>query len=214
VVIVLFVAAAGDVVLKDTAQPASFVETGEQRHDHQTLHRSGEVAADHLREFVGLALERQALALDLLVVLELGLEQANDLDRRTGGARYRHRRHVVGREHLLDRAMGDLKPFGGPAITGHDDALGETQSEHGGPLGSLHSSCREVGARDDFGPVVPHELGERGPGAEQRRAQEIVVPGFVIQAVAFSANLSARRRSSAGSSNFPEESPECVKTVK
>ena len=59
--------------------PAALVEPGEERHDDEALQGGGQVGADHLRELVGLALERQGLALDLLVVLELGLEQADHL---------------------------------------------------------------------------------------------------------------------------------------
>src|SRR5579875_2770065 len=73
--VVLLVAAAGDVVGEDPAGLPVEVETGEERHHGQTLHRHAEVAADHRREPVGLADQRKSGALDLLVVLQLDLEE-------------------------------------------------------------------------------------------------------------------------------------------
>src|SRR5918999_5475112 len=101
VIVVFLVAAAGDVVLEYAAEAAPLVEPGEQRHHYQTLHRGGPVAAEPLGQLGWPGLQRQTLALHLLVMLELGLEQAHELDRRTGGARDRHRRHVVGGEYFL-----------------------------------------------------------------------------------------------------------------
>ena len=51
------------------------VVTGEERDDDEALHRRGQVGADELRELIRLALEGERLALHLLVVLELHLEQ-------------------------------------------------------------------------------------------------------------------------------------------
>ena len=62
------------------------VVAGEQRHDGEALHRHPEVAADQRRQPVGLAVQRQRGALDLLVVLELHLEQPHHLDGEPGGA--------------------------------------------------------------------------------------------------------------------------------
>ena len=87
--VALLVAAAGDVVAEHPAPRPALVVAGEQRHDHEALHRRGQVGPHELGELVGLALERERLALDLLVVLELGLEQLHHLRRRTGGARER-----------------------------------------------------------------------------------------------------------------------------
>ena len=80
------VLAAGGVVAEDAAPGAVDVVTGEERHDHEALHRRGQVGPHELAELVGLALERQDLALDLLVVLELDLEELDQLDRRARGA--------------------------------------------------------------------------------------------------------------------------------
>ena len=73
-----------------------------------------------IRQLVGLALEAQRLALDLLVVLELELEEPDHLDGRAGGAGDGHARPAVGGEHLLDRAVADQLPAvarRSPAIT-------------------------------------------------------------------------------------------------
>ena len=47
---------------------------------------SGEIAAHHAGQIVGLAFEAQPGAFDLLVVLEFGLEQLDQLDGHAGGA--------------------------------------------------------------------------------------------------------------------------------
>ena len=58
-VVALLVAPAGDVVVEQPARAAPLVVAGEQRHDDQALHGRRQVAADHLRELVGLALEAE-----------------------------------------------------------------------------------------------------------------------------------------------------------
>src|SRR5207244_2191924 len=82
----LLVAAAGDVVLEQPAQSRLLVEAREDRDHDQALHRGGQVHPDHLTQPVRLALQREVLALDLLVVLELGLEELRHLHGRAGGA--------------------------------------------------------------------------------------------------------------------------------
>src|SRR4051794_14094312 len=81
---VLLVAAAGDVVREDPAGLAGLVGVevvaGKQWHDGEALHGHREVVADEQRQAVGLALEAEGRAFDLLVVLELDLEQAHELD--------------------------------------------------------------------------------------------------------------------------------------
>ena len=101
VVVVLLVAATGHVVGEDPADVARQVEAGEERHDRQALHGQAEVAADHRREPVGLALQREQRALDLLVVLELDLEELDQLDRDAGGPGDADGGVLVGAEHLL-----------------------------------------------------------------------------------------------------------------
>ena len=84
-----------------------------------------------MAELVGLALEAQHLALHLLVVLELGLEQLHHLDRRPRRAGDRDAGEVVGREHLLDAAAGDRVARGGAPVAGHDDAVGVADRDDG-----------------------------------------------------------------------------------
>src|SRR5207253_1599557 len=83
---VLLIAAAGDVVRKDPSRSHVEVITSEERYDGEALHGHAEVAADHRGQAVGLALEAECRALELLVVLELDLEQADHLDGEAGGA--------------------------------------------------------------------------------------------------------------------------------
>ena len=116
---------AGGVVAEHAAAPAALVEAGEEWHDDETLHCGGKVGADHLGELVGLALERQRLALDLLVVLELGLEQADHVDAGTGDAGDGDAREVVGGKYLLDPPVGDRVAAGGTPVAGQHDAVGE-----------------------------------------------------------------------------------------
>ena len=92
------------------------VEAGEERDDDEALHRRGQVRPHHLAELVGLALEAERLALDLLVVLELHLEQLHHLDRGAGRAGDGDAGVVVGREHLLDAAAGDHVAGGGATV--------------------------------------------------------------------------------------------------
>ena len=83
------------------------------------------LAADQGGEPVGLAVHRQRHALDLLVVLELGLEQPDHLDREAGRAGDADAGVLVGREDLLDVALGDDVAHRGAPVAGHHDAAGE-----------------------------------------------------------------------------------------
>ncbi|CAM5635315.1 hypothetical protein SCYAM73S_05744 [Streptomyces cyaneofuscatus] len=103
-VAVLLGAAAGDVVGEDAALLAVDVVPREERHHGEALHGHGEVGADHGGEPVGLALQGELGALDLLEVLQLQLEQLDHLHGQSGGAGDAHRRVLVGREDLLDVA--------------------------------------------------------------------------------------------------------------
>src|SRR5680860_132299 len=78
--VMLLVAAAGDVIGEDPASHGVEVETGEHRDHGQALHGHRQIRPDHRGEPVGLALDRQQRPLDLLVVLELDLEQLHHLD--------------------------------------------------------------------------------------------------------------------------------------
>ncbi len=126
-VLALLVATAGDVVVPQPPALAAQVVAGEDRHDDHAHHRRLEVAADHHRELVGLALEAERRALDLLVVLELELEQLDHLHRRTGGAGDGDTAVAVGLDDLLHRPMGDQVAGRGTPVAGHHDAVGEAQ---------------------------------------------------------------------------------------
>ena len=105
------------------------VVAGEQRDDDEALHRHRQVRAHHLDELVRLALEAERDALDLLVVLELGLEEAHHLDRRARGAGDRDGGEAVGREHLLHGAVRDEVALGRAPVARHHDAVGEAQRD-------------------------------------------------------------------------------------
>ena len=174
-VVVFLVAAAGDVVGEHASHLAVLVVAGEQRHDREALHRGGQVAAHEQAELVGLALEAQHLALHLLVVLELGLEQLHHLDRGPGRARDRDAGEVVGREHLVDAAVGDRCSPPWPA--------GRPPSPRRRRSGSRPRSCRaarrpaagraHAPARELVRAHLAQELGERrsriGTRGEQRQ---------------------------------------------
>ena len=131
--LLLLVAAAGHVVAEQPALAPTLVVAGEDRHDDHPLHGGREVAPDHHAELVGLALQAQRDALDLLVVLQLQLEQLHHLHGRAGGAGDGDAAVAVGREHLLHRAAADEVARGGPPVTGHDDAVrvGERDARRG-----------------------------------------------------------------------------------
>ena len=123
-----------------------------------------EVAADHQREPVGLALEGQRRALDLLVVLELDLEEPDHLDRDAGRPGDADTGVVVGVEHLLDVALGDVVAHRGAAVAGHHDAARERQRDDRGAVRCLGGQGRGRGrssAGKQLGGVAAEELGER-----------------------------------------------------
>jgi hypothetical protein len=124
----------GHVIGEDSPGPAGQVESGKERHHGEALHRHGQMFAHHLAELVGLALEAEDHPFNLLVVLELGLEQADHLDGRSGGTGNGHSRIAVGRKHLLHGPVGDGVSLGGPAVAGHDHAVGVAEGDNGGAV--------------------------------------------------------------------------------
>ena len=110
--------------------PAGQVVPGKERDDGQPLDGHGQMVADHLAQLVGLALQAQHDALDLLVVLELGLEQPDHLHRRTSGPGDGHGRVAVGGKDLLHGPVGNGVSLGGPTIARHDHAVGKTECSH------------------------------------------------------------------------------------
>ena len=152
-VVLLRVAAAGDVEAVDAARRSAGVggvevEAGEQRDDREPLHGRAEVAADHRGQPVGLAVQGELGALDLLVVLELDLVQPDDLDRDAGRAGDADQAVVVGGEHLLDVALGDQVAHGGAPVAGHHDAAVEDRGDDRGAVGQRRCGRRPAaGAR-------------------------------------------------------------------
>src|SRR5699024_1485203 len=115
---------ADNIVGEDPAGPPPLVVAPEQGHRGEALQGERQVRAHHGREPVRLPLEGEEGALDLLVVLELELEEPHEVDgqaRRAGDSDGGVR---VGREHLLDLAVGDRRAHRRPPVTGHDDAAG------------------------------------------------------------------------------------------
>ena len=115
--------------------PAGGVVAGEERDDGEALHGQREVLAHHLGQLVGLALEGEGRALDLLVVLELHLEEPDHLDRHAGRPGDGDRREAVGREDLLHGVVGDDVARRGAPVAGHHHAVGVAQRHHGGAVG-------------------------------------------------------------------------------
>ena len=172
-VVVLLVATAGDVVGEHAAALAVLVVAGEQRHDREALHRGRQVGAHQHAELVRLAFEAQHLALHLLVVLELGLEQLDHLDRRPGRARDRDTGEVVGREHLVDAPVRDRVAGGRPTVAGHHHAVGVADRDDGGAVREVGERARprRSGARQLVRAHLPEELGERRTGVGTRGKQ-------------------------------------------
>ena len=171
----VLVVAARDVVVEDAAQVACRVEAGEERDDGEALHGQGQVLAHHLGQLVGLALEREGGALDLLVVLELHLEEADHLDRHAGRPRDGHRREAVGREDLLHGVVGDDVACRGAPVAGHHHAVERSAAPPRwcraapGPASTSRAgaACRPgptscAGGRRS--PDPDHAPGERGEG--------------------------------------------------
>ena len=179
-VLALLVATAGDVVGEQPPEPSAEVVAGEDRDDAQAHHRGLEVAADHHRELVGLALEAERGAFDLLVVLELELEQPHHLHRRPRGAGDRDRAVAVGLDHLLHRPMADQVARGRPAVAGHHHPVGEAQRDAGGgvrdrgegPWRRPGTRAGRAGAAQQFREARPRVV-TRG---EERHAHEPRAP--------------------------------------
>ena len=129
----------------------------------------GQVLAHHLGQLVGLALEREGRALDLLVVLELDLEQADHLDRHAGRPGDGHGRVAVGREDLLHGVVGDDVARRGPAVARHHDAVGVAQGHHRGAVGRQPAACatpRRMRAAASARPAVRRRRPTKsGPGS-------------------------------------------------
>ena len=108
------------------------VVASEDRHHAEALHSQWQVSPKHLAELVGLAVEAQGLAFDLLIMLQLHLEEADHFHGDSRRATDGHTRVPVGRKHLLDGAVADEVSRGGTSVTGHDDPVLVTDGDQGG----------------------------------------------------------------------------------
>ena len=148
------------------------VEPCEQGHDGEALERDAEVAAQHGGEAVGLAVQGERGALDLLVVLEFELVELHQLDAEPGRARDADERVAVGGEDLFDVAAGDVVAHGRAAVAGHDNAFGGAQGDDGG---GVRADCGEVARRQgstprqQFGCHLHEELREGGGSSRHIR---------------------------------------------
>ena len=123
-VVLLLVAAAGDVVLEQPPLATALVVAGEDRHDAEPCMAAGRLLRTIWPSWLALPSRLSGVALDLLVVLELQLEELDHLDGRTGRAGDGDTAVAVGREHLLHRPVRDQVARGGPPVAGHHDAVG------------------------------------------------------------------------------------------
>ena len=163
---VLLVPPAGRVIAEDPAGPGVLVVAGEQRHDHEALHGCAEIPPDHGGQPVGLALQGQRPALQLLVVLELDLEQPDQLDADAGHPGDPHAGELVAAEHLLDVTLRDHVPGHGPAVARHHDAA---LAPGGHDRGAVRQAGRRPAGRRARRPVTRQharrvagqEVGER-----------------------------------------------------
>ena len=88
------------------------------------------------------------MALELLVVLQLDLEQADHLDGKASRAGDADAGVLIGREHLLDVALGDDVAHRGPSVTSHHDTGGVDDGNDRGAVRRLHrSALRELSKR-------------------------------------------------------------------
>ncbi len=161
----LLVVPARHVIGEDPTRPAGHVVSGEQRYHGQALHGHGQVFPDHLTQLVRLPLQAQDHSLDLLVVLELGLEQPHHLDGGAGRPGNGDGGIAVGREHLLHGPVGDDVTFGGPPVAGHDDAVPVAQGDHRGAVpdvadGGRRRTRRHGGRWRGRDGQTPDEAGE------------------------------------------------------
>src|SRR5438132_1411721 len=129
------IAPAGHVVFEDPTLAPLEIVPGEQRDHHQPLERHRQVPPHHLGQLVGLALAGEHIAFQLLVVLQLDLEEAGELQGRARRASDRDGRMLVGLEHLVDAPSGDLEPFGGLAVARHQHPVLKPDRQHRGAVG-------------------------------------------------------------------------------
>ena len=120
-------------------------------------------------------------ALDLLVVLELDLEQPDHLDGEAGRAGDADGGVLVGREDLLDVALGDEVAHRGAPVAGHHHAAGEGRRDDRGAVrrevtGMPWGTARRAGSRSGAWPAqeVGERRGARASGTRRQPARESV----------------------------------------
>jgi hypothetical protein len=125
---------AGRVVAEDPAGAAVQVIADEQGDDDQALHGGAQIAPDHCGEPLGLAQQRQRPALHLLVMLQLDLEQAGEVESQAQRARDSYRGELIAAEHLVHVPLGDHAPGSGTPVTGQDHATVVNDRDDGCPV--------------------------------------------------------------------------------
>ena len=157
---------------------------------------AGRLARTSWPSWLALPSRLSDVALHLLVVLELDLEELHHLDRGPGRAGDRDAGEVVGREHLLDAAAGDHVAGGGPPVAGHDHAAGEADRHDGRavrdrrgstarrcprPAAGAARACRSTSANDGPGSTDVENSGSEldsdiGAGAYRRGFSPLRAP--------------------------------------
>jgi hypothetical protein len=102
------------------------------------LERHRKLVSHQPRQEGGLALQGKPAPLDLLIVLQLDLKQADHFERQSGGPGYRHSGVGICRKDLTNLTVGDEVALGRLAVASHDDAVGVSQGENGRSFGGAH----------------------------------------------------------------------------
>jgi hypothetical protein len=167
------------------------VESDQQRHRSQSLHRRTQIAPNHRRQLVGLAVEGERHALDLLVVLEFDSEQTNQFDCDTRSSGNARSGVLVGDVDLLHVTVGDQIALSGAPITGdqHPARVGEGDDRRpvrsdaglvGGAVGGVGRQVRgEAALRQQVRGVLPEVVGEGRATGPQRNRRSVACRPWV-----------------------------------
>src|SRR5450755_714302 len=173
----LFVATTGDIEREDPASLRGIghqqVVAGKEWNDRKTLHGHRQIAADHHRESICLALKGKRGALQLLVVLELNLKEAHEFDRETSRAGNADARMFVGLKHLFDVALGDDVAHRRSPVARHDDAAIKGDGHNRGAVWGIDGAgakCATAGHH--VWCVHAEEIGERPDARLMERVRQ------------------------------------------
>ncbi|KDQ05190.1 hypothetical protein EN35_09260 [Rhodococcus qingshengii] len=119
------------------------VVTHEQWHNRQTLHRCSEISSNHRRKSIGLAVEREWDAFDLLVMFELDREEPDQFDCDPGRTGNTRSRVVVRDVHLLHVTAGDEIAHRRSAITREQNTTRIADRDDGGAVRSYVSPAHD-----------------------------------------------------------------------